>query len=129
MNAEQKNAEQSFKSVTVNPQFSEVKDISVEEVYEKKKSLCLIDVRRQDEFHGELEHIHGATLMTLDTLTSDDDNISSLPKEGPIVFICRSGNRSAHACAWAQKNGRGSVYNMKGGMIEWNEKNFETEAE
>ncbi len=116
---------QSFNSITANPLFPKVQDISPKEVNEKKNLIHIIDVRRPDEFCGELEHIPGAKLITLDTL---EENQSSLPKDGSIVFICRSGGRSAHASVWAQDNGWQNVYNMLGGMIAWNKQKFETEV-
>ena len=116
---------QTFDSATTNPDLSQVQDISPEELEGKKETVHLIDVRRPDEYNGELEHIPGATLITLDTL---DQNKDSIPKEGTLVFICRSGKRSAHASAWALENGWSHVYNMQGGMIAWNKLGFETEA-
>jgi rhodanese-related sulfurtransferase len=112
-----------FRSQTPNPNIPEVDDVSVEEVNEKKSQLRLIDVRRPDEWVGELGHIAEAELMTLDTLPQ---RLSELSKDESIVFICRSGARSAQAAAFAKENGFSTVYNMRGGMIDWNNKNFAT---
>ena len=46
-----------FNTLTENPNYAGVKDIEPEEVLEKKDSLTLIDVRRPDEYEGELGHI------------------------------------------------------------------------
>lgn len=113
-----------FDSATANPEFPQVFDVSPAEVNEKKDHVVLIDVRRPNEYVGEFGHIPGADLLTLDFLPQ---KISSLPKDHTIVFICRSGNRSAHATAFALENGFSSVYNMKGGMISWTENAFEVE--
>lgn len=114
-----------MKSQTQNPDISEVKDVSPEEVQQKRHELCLIDVRRPDEFVGELGHIAGSELIVLDILPMQ---IDELPKNKTIVFICRSGNRSGRAAAFAQQHGFTSVYNMKGGMLAWNELKFEVEG-
>lgn len=107
-----------FTSQTANPNFGEVWDVDPQEVLKLKNQLTLIDVRRPDEFTGELGHIPGSTLLTLDQLPQ---KIETLAKDKPIVFVCRSGARSAQAAAFAKDNGFNDVFNMKGGMLLWNE--------
>ena len=114
-----------FNTKIANPNHPGVTDVTPDEVLEKKQELILIDVRRPDEFEGELGHIPGSELLTLDYLPQ---KISELPKDQTIVFICRSGNRSGQAAAFAIENGVSQVFNMQGGMILWNEKNFKTEG-
>ncbi len=113
-----------FTSKTSNPHFPEVKDIDPKEVLSTQGQTKLIDVRRPDEFTGELGHVPGSELLTLDHLPA---KIETLPKDKPIVFICRSGNRSAQAAAFAIENGFAKAYNMKGGMLLWNEYGLKTE--
>lgn len=113
-----------FQTAQENPDNPDVLDVSPEEVLEKKDQLVLIDVRRPDEYVGELGHIPGAKLLTLDHLPQ---KINSLPKNETIVFVCRSGGRSGRATAFAKENGFSNVYNMKGGMILWNQLGFEVE--
>lgn len=113
-----------FTSQTQNPQFSEVSDVDPKEVFETQGKTTLIDVRRPEEFTGELGHVPGSRLITLDQLPT---HIESLAKNKPIVFICRSGARSAQATAFALENGFTDVYNMKGGMLLWNEYGLQTE--
>ena len=108
-----------------NPDLDMVEDVSPGEVNAKKDNLCLVDVRSSDEYNGELGHIPGSQLITLDTLM---DHIDNLPKDKTIVFVCRSGRRSANATAMAKDNGFESVYNMQGGMILWNEMSLDTEG-
>lgn len=114
-----------FSTAETNPELDFIEDVSPDEVSAKKENLALIDVRSQDEFNGELGHIPNSQLITLDTLM---DKIADLPKEKTIVFICRSGRRSANATAIAKDNGFESVYNMKGGMLAWNEMGLTTEG-
>ncbi len=40
-------------------------------------------------------------------------------KGRPIVVSCRTGRRSASACAYLAENGFGEVYNLKGGLQAW----------
>jgi rhodanese-related sulfurtransferase len=113
-----------FTSQTENPTFPEVIDLDPKEVLEKQSALTLIDVRRPDEYVGELGHIPGAKLLTLDQLPA---KIDSLPSDKPIVFVCRSGARSAQAASFALENGFETVFNMRGGMLLWNENGFKIE--
>jgi hydroxyacylglutathione hydrolase len=112
-----------FKSKSANPNIPGVDDITPDELREKKSQVRIIDVRRPDEWVGEFGHIEEAELITLNHLP---DSIDNLPKDQTIVFVCRSGNRSAQAAAFAKENGFTNVFNMRGGMMEWTEKNFET---
>ena len=114
-----------FSSNETNPNLNMVEDVQPDEVFAKRDRLHLIDVRRPDEFSGELGHAPGATLLTLDTLP---ENMEKIPKDKTVVFICRSGGRSGNATAMAKDQGFANVYNMKGGMLLWNEMGLETEG-
>ncbi len=111
-----------FTSRTNNPDFQGVFDISPDVLSEfiaehSSTAVALIDVRESSEFAGELGHLHDAQLVVLSTLP---EHIDAFPREKPIVFVCRSGARSARAAAFAQANGFDRVYNLKGGMMLWN---------
>ncbi len=114
-----------FESKIVNSSYPGVTDVTPQEVLDKKEDLHLVDVRRPDEWEGELGHVAGSELLTLDFLPQ---KITELPKDKTIVFICRSGNRSGQAAQFAQENGFNNVYNMQGGMLLWNELKFDTEG-
>ena len=115
-----------FRSKTQNPENPGVEDIDPKEVADLKAKLTLVDVRRPDEFTGELGHVPGAQLMVLDTLPQ---RLLELPKDQTVVFICRSGARSGRAAAFAKENGFEHVFNMKGGMLLWNEFGLTVEKE
>ena len=114
-----------FSTAETNPELNIVEDVSPDEVSAKSDSIAIIDVRSSEEYTGELGHIPSSTLITLDTFM---DHIDTLPKDKTIVFICRSGRRSANATAIAKDNGIESAYNMKGGMLLWNEMALATEG-
>jgi hydroxyacylglutathione hydrolase len=105
-----------FKSARPSPDLFEVLEIDPQELSEKREKVTIVDVRRPDEFTGELGHIPGSKLIVLDTLP---DHMEQIPRDQTIVFVCRSGNRSTNAAAWALSEGYESVYNLKGGMILW----------
>ncbi|MEM7646073.1 MAG: rhodanese-like domain-containing protein [Pseudomonadota bacterium] len=115
----------SFSTAETNPDLDIIEDVSPDEVNAKKESLTLIDVRGADEYVGELGHIADSKLITLDTLM---DHIDDIPKDKTVVFVCRSGRRSANATAIAKDNGFESAFNMKGGMMLWNEMGLATEG-
>ena len=106
-----------FKNKTNNTGFAGVTDVTPQEVLENTVELKLIDVREVDEYTGELGHAPQAELIVLSTIP---EKIKTLSKDKPIVFICRSGGRSAQAAAYAQQQGFTNVYNMTGGMLLWN---------
>ena len=114
-----------FDKTQTNPHFSSVRDVSPQEVLEKREQVHIVDVRRPDEFTGELGHIPGAKLFTLEILPQE---IVKLPKDETVVFVCAMGGRSSHASAFALENGFQSVFNMDGGMTLWNELHFEAEG-
>jgi rhodanese-related sulfurtransferase len=100
-------------------------DVSAAQVKEKAHELKIIDVRRPEEFIGELGHIEGATLATLET--NLESHLERLPKDVAYVFVCRSGARSFTATQMALDKGFKNVFNMKGGMLAWNSEGFPVE--
>lgn len=113
-----------FDKVIENGVHIGVKDIHPENILAHLQDILLIDVRRPDEFTGELGHISGSQLLVLDDLP---EKIQDLPRDQTIVFICRSGNRSGQASLIAMENGFEHTYNMLGGMLLWNDCNYKVE--
>lgn len=112
-------------SPKMNDGVPEVSVEQVKEISEKDSSVLLLDVRRPDEFTGELGHIKGAKLVTLGPELAQ--YLKSGNKDHKIVFICRSGARSGQATMDSMAMGYKSVANMVGGMLKWNEVKFPTE--
>lgn len=101
--------------------FDSVTDIMPQELHDLLNSgtpVKLVDVRQPEEYTGELGHIKGAELYVLDQLP---DKFKTLKTGDDIVLICRSGGRSARATAFLLDQGYSKVYNMKGGMLAWNQ--------
>ncbi len=113
-----------FTTKSENPHYEGVFDIAPAELQTVMKQVKLVDVRQPEEYIGELGHIPGAELIVLDTLP---ERLSQLPKDQTVVFVCRSGGRSAKATAFAKMNGWNHVYNMMGGMLLWNDLQLPTE--
>lgn len=91
------------------------------------KDFEVIDVRRPEEFIGELGHIPGARLVTLGP--DLDQFLLGHEKQSKILFVCRSGARSGQATQMAMSQGFKDVVNMAGGMIRWNELGFKVSKE
>jgi rhodanese-related sulfurtransferase len=109
-----------FRTQKAHPDHPAVNDIDPQEVWEKHNdpAVVLVDVRRPDEFTGELGHIPGSRHIVLDALPQ---RLHELPSDKALVFVCRSGARSFQAAAFASEQGFASVFNMAGGMILWNQ--------
>lgn len=88
--------------------------------------VTLIDVRRPEEFNGELCHIPGAQLVTLGP--DLDKFLSTHDKNDEIVFVCRSGARSGRATLQSRSLGFLKSVNLQGGMLLWNECKYPIET-
>jgi glyoxylase-like metal-dependent hydrolase (beta-lactamase superfamily II)/rhodanese-related sulfurtransferase len=86
----------------------------------------LLDVREPDEFDGELGHIPGSRLLPLKEVSAGAAALAA-SKDQEIVVVCRAGVRSATAAAILTALGFERVSNLKGGMLEWNERGFPVE--
>jgi hydroxyacylglutathione hydrolase len=94
-----------------------ISELSPAQVFEQKGSIRLIDVRTPEEFSGESGYIEGAELMTLGPQLSGF--LKSGNRKERIVFVCRSGKRSAKATEESLSLGYEATYSMTGGMLEW----------
>ncbi len=96
---------------------SDIPAVDVATVAQRLKSAMpplLIDVRESYEFKAS--HIEGAHLIPLGSLAS---HLVEVPRDRPVVLVCRSGSRSAYAIAFLRKQGYTNVENMTGGMNAW----------
>jgi rhodanese-related sulfurtransferase len=89
-------------------------EISVHEAAERiAAGAVLVDVRQPEEWNAA--HIAGATLIPLGELAA---RAGEIPSDGPVVVVCRSGNRSSMATEALRAAGY-DAYNLEGGMIAW----------
>lgn len=79
-----------------------------------KQKPLVIDVRTPQEY--ATGHIAEARLVSQETLR---EARAKLPKNQPIVCVCRSGRRSARACRELASLGFADVSNLSGGMTAW----------
>lgn len=88
------------------------------------KNALVLDVREDSEFKSG--HLLNAKWIPLGRLV---DRIGELERyrEQPIVVVCRSGARSASACATLSKQGFTQAYNLSGGVMGWQKSNLPLE--
>lgn len=88
------------------------------------KNALVLDVRENDEYKSG--HVLNAIHIPLGKLKG---RIGELLKyqDRPIVVVCRSGNRSATACAILGKQGFAQAHNLAGGMVAWQKANLPLE--
>jgi rhodanese-related sulfurtransferase len=94
-------------------------NISVRDAH-ARPDLIKIDVRQPDELASDLGYVDGVHNYPLNELL-ENGLPAGLPKDAPILMICRSGGRSGKASAFLTQRGYTSVHNMDGGMLAWNE--------
>jgi len=90
-------------------------EVSTAWVAQHHCSVKLVDVRTVDEVRAS-GHIPGAEVVPLRQLANTARAWN--PKD-PIVFICRSGRRSARAVDMLERQGFVHTSSMAGGMLLW----------
>ena len=81
-----------------------------------EKSVVLLDVRTPAEFAAG--HIVGATNIDFESGNFAKD-ITRFDKSKSYALYCRSGNRSGQATSLMAKDGFKSLFNLNGGIIDW----------
>lgn len=110
-------------------QLNRVRQLSADEVSVRLASPhppFVLDVREPPEYSGELGHIQGSRLVPLRELA---DRVTELQahKAGPTIVVCRSGVRSTTAAAILEGMGFDQVFNLQGGMVDWNDRRLPVE--
>lgn len=86
-----------------------------------RENAVVVDVREENEFLGG--HIVNSIHIPLSCFKSRVNELEK-HKDKPIIVSCRSGQRSATACATLKKLGFEKVYNLNGGMMAWQQDNL-----
>jgi len=105
--------------------FAGIWEVAPQWLEENTRTVEILDVREPHEFTGPLGHIPGARLIPLGGLA---DRAAELPKDKPIVAVCRAGGRSAQATVILKKAGFPRVANLAGGMLRWRTQRFAVEG-
>ena len=105
--------------------FAGVWEIQPNVLEEYLERVTVIDVREPDEYSGAFGHILGSKLIPLGSLVA---RLEELPKDKPLVMVCRSGARSAQATVLLKNKGIAKVANLAGGMLRWRAQRFPAEG-
>lgn len=97
-------------------------EISVQEAAKlRDQGVFVLDVREPSEWNEF--HIPNTTLIPLGQLEA---RVSEVPKDKPIVVVCRSGNRSATGRNILKDLGFKNVTSVNGGVTEWRKAGYPT---
>ena len=110
-------------------ELNKVRQLTASEVHAMLDSPSppfVLDVREPNEFRGELGHIPGSVLIPLRDLAGRAGELDQ-HRDRPIVAVCRSGVRSTTAAAMLYGLGFERVYNLKDGMVDWNDSKLPVE--
>jgi rhodanese-related sulfurtransferase len=81
---------------------------------EAGETLCMIDVREDDEVAAGM--ISGVKHIVMGCVP---DRLHDIPREGEVILICRSGNRSGRVYDFLEAQGYTNIKNLTGGMMAW----------
>ena len=105
----------------------ELAQMPVEGLHDVLHTLHVLDVRDQDEW--DEGHIKGATHIPYyfieERLRVSRSHLEHF-RDSPLAVICGSGQRSSTAASLLQQHGFVQVFNVVGGMEEWEKKGFAT---
>ena len=88
----------------------------VDDAVYNDSEIQLVDVRTKEEF---LEgHLHKAQNICI---TDDDfkEKVAKLDKDHPVYVYCKGGGRSAKAAQILKEMGFKEIYDMEGGLMNW----------
>lgn len=102
-------------SPATTPAIDEINVRELKRRMDAGERLFLLDVRSSEEYAYD-GHIAGSHLLPLPMLAL---RLDELPKDTPIICVCRSGNRSGVAAEQLARQGFGDVANLTGGVISW----------
>ncbi|ATE62670.1 rhodanese-like domain-containing protein [Thauera sinica] len=81
-----------------------------------REDAIVVDVRDQGEYaQGHVPNARHVPLAELARRTGELEKF----KSRPLILYCASGARSASAVAQLKKAGFEKLYNLRGGLIEW----------
>jgi rhodanese-related sulfurtransferase len=90
--------------------------LTPQELSAKKSEVILIDVRTPEEFaSGHIEDAVNINIFDQNFKT----NLESIDKKKPVSVYCKVGGRSAKAADIMREMGFEEVYDLKGGIRNW----------
>jgi rhodanese-related sulfurtransferase len=78
------------------------------------EDMMIIDVREAWEL--EMSKLDEAVNINMSDIP---DSLNQVPKDKPVVIICRTGSRSTNVVRWMEGQGYSNVLNLEGGLNRW----------
>ena len=99
---------------------SEFKNLGVEKFAKlaSEKGVVILDVRTAEELaDGHLRDAVNAAVNDKDFVSKVEKLIQD--KNVKVAVYCRSGRRSANACKMLSATGYKNLFNLEGGILDW----------
>ncbi|MES3007044.1 MAG: MBL fold metallo-hydrolase [Pseudomonadota bacterium] len=98
--------------------FAGVPEVEPEWVLMHKAEVTILDVREVDELGDSVLGLSNPLTIPLSQLR---ERVGEVPRDKPVVTLCRSGKRSAMATTILKNAGHEKVANIHGGLLHWQE--------
>lgn len=96
--------------------------ISPTELQERMDTILLIDIRTPQEYRsGHLKNAVNINYFDSAFL----QKMNALDKSKDVYIYCKSGNRSGSAVRKLEDSGFPKIYDLKGGILNWNKNKLE----
>lgn len=114
-------------SCTEDPK-GEIKLVTPDEMQTliESRDVQLVDVRTKEEYENGF--IENAQNIDFNSPTFDED-ISKLDKSKPVILYCKTGGRSAKCSKKLLEAGFVQIYDLDGGITQWEFKGFEIKTQ
>lgn len=98
--------------------FAGIPEVEPEWVVQNQPSVTILDVREADELGEPVIGLNNALVIPLSVLR---ERVGEVPKDKPVVTLCRSGRRSSMAITILKAAGHERVANIHGGILHWHD--------
>ena len=105
--------------------YSGVLEISPQWVAGHRNDVHILDVRTRHETAEESARVRDAQLIPIDELRA---RLGEVPKDRPVMTLCRSGKRSVLAYGILRDAGWQRVASIQGGLLRWQAEGLATES-
>ncbi len=99
--------------------FAGIPEVEPEWVLQHQAELTVLDVREAEEIGVPIAGLERVTVIPLSELRA---RVGEVPRDKPVVTLCRSGKRSAMAITILKDVGHEKVANIHGGILHWLER-------
>jgi len=98
--------------------FAGIPEVEPEWVVQNQPTVTILDVREADEMGESVIGLHNALAIPLSALR---ERVGEVPRDKPVVTLCRSGRRSSMAITILKSAGHERVANIHGGILHWHD--------